>query len=447
MGVDEWISDGWTPDRARIALAVVSALPVAGFALWTDYFTRWTGTRSASGAGAPAPKTTIEPADVHRGLRDLRFGGLIAMAVQLLAFLAVSDLRRLAPLAGALAFLFALLAQAWIQGRAEAGFLRRLPAPERQAIAVKRTAAPWRAFLTLLGGAALQMGVVAVFCGGALVLGRVLGWPPEARATFVLAAAVLGMLGGIAANFLFADLHLKALFGARQATGAAEIDVAVAAARVFGRAGLRAPRVLVFDDSAGAPPNALTTARGPTLFFTESLHQRLRPDEIDAVLAHEAAHLKLGHLRARFLLTGGLVVAILIATLFLVIAAQLVLRDAPAAAAVGPLAGLLAFGLAMQMLGRQSRAQEFEADLHAVEGLGADAGALIRALRALEARPTVGAAEPEARVAGTHPPLTVRIALLEAYYERRLRAQAGADAAASSVAAPTDSDESERRAS
>lgn len=121
----------------------------------------------------------------------------------------------------------------------------------------------------------------------------------------------------------------------------------------------------------------------PTLFVSRSLVNLLTEEELKAVIYHEASHLLLGHMRKRFLWAFTLVLLSIIPVYSYLKFVELVWGDnANSVAWIGSLVVALAFQLFF--FRKQVRAQELEADAHAVVGLGASFEAFASALMKLD---------------------------------------------------------------
>ncbi|HEX9793551.1 MAG TPA: M48 family metalloprotease [Planctomycetota bacterium] len=133
------------------------------------------------------------------------------------------------------------------------------------------------------------------------------------------------------------------------------------------------PRVLHWP-TQGLFANAVAAGFGPwrCVLLSDRLQERLRDDEIQAVLAHEVAHLRRGH--ALSLLSGLLG--------FALAASVIVTALAPGSRdALWP--ALLALGVALVPFRSASRTFEMEADLDALAADPRHAGGLIGALTLL----------------------------------------------------------------
>lgn len=192
---------------------------------------------------------------------------------------------------------------------------------------------------------------------------------------------------------------------------------------LLARCGFRSGGLFVMDGSRrSAHGNAYFTGLGrqKRIVFFDTLLERLRPEEVEAVLAHELGHFHHRHVTQR-------IVLMLAAALgFLALLGQLI--DAPwflaglgvPVAAGNPAPGLLAFFLALPVftlfatpLGSLiSRRQEYEADHYAARHAGADhlIGALVR-LYADNAA-TLTPDPLHSLFHDTHPPAALRVARL-----------------------------------
>lgn len=192
------------------------------------------------------------------------------------------------------------------------------------------------------------------------------------------------------------------------------------------RCGFRSRGLYVMDGSKrSAHANAYFTGFGPAkrVVFFDTLLQKLSPDEIEAVLAHELGHFKRGHLPRRLLLSG--LVSLLGFALLGYLSGQLgfyvglgvqpnLVAPSNALAlllfvSVVPLASLFLTPLLSQL----SRRQEFEADAYACSH--ADRKDLANALVKLY-QDNASTLTPDPVYASfyySHPPAAERLARLE----------------------------------
>jgi Zn-dependent protease with chaperone function len=154
--------------------------------------------------------------------------------------------------------------------------------------------------------------------------------------------------------------------------------------RAFADSGVPLSRIQIIDETGTGSRNAFITgtgmgrgAFGRTLFIGLGLFEILDDSELHAVVLHEAAHVRLHHLRNRGLAALGLF--ILCSFWTVIPAAFLFPGDTGLLVAAFLMAGMAQ----MWLLGRVIHRQELEADREAVS-LGAGSDALARALVKLD---------------------------------------------------------------
>lgn len=172
----------------------------------------------------------------------------------------------------------------------------------------------------------------------------------------------LGVAAAVVAGFALAPWVLVLLAPTRRPESALR-------QRLRSTPGTPAPeRVRVVTGSRGEAVDAFAVGvlpGGEYVFVTEALLTTFDPDEVEAVLAHEAGHLGMGHLRRRCGAAG-------LAGLAWVGVVPAVGPLAAAGAAVGLLAAVIGLGVR----------QEYAADRYAAGRTGRDA--TLRALERLE---------------------------------------------------------------
>jgi len=239
---------------------------------------------------------------------------------------------------------------------------------------------------------------------GALVLvGQLLGG---------LGGAVVGLLLGLAlvgGSYWWSDRMALRAAGATL-IGEGEAPRLHAAVReLAGRAGMAMPRIAI---SPSPQPNAFATGRDQrhaVVCVTQGLLDRLPPEEVRGVLAHELAHV-----RNRDILIGSIAAAIATGISFIANMAMFAGMfggdddDAPNPLALLLLAVLAPVSATLMQLSL-SRSREFEADRMGAEILG-DPAPLARALARLEveARRTPMHVDPAHATAYIVNPLTGR---------------------------------------
>ena len=200
--------------------------------------------------------------------------------------------------------------------------------------------------------------------------------------------------------------------------------------QLLARCGFRASGLYVMDGSKrSAHGNAYFTGFGKSkrVVFFDTLLNRLSPDEIEAVLAHELGHFKLRHVLKRVAWSAGLSLA------FLALLAWLLTRpwfyaglgipaDLVATAMARPGVALALFTLALPVFtfvlsplsALYSRKHEFEADAFAVQH--ASGTSLVLALVKLyeDNAATLTPDPMHSAFYDSHPPAAIRIGRLQA---------------------------------
>lgn len=213
----------------------------------------------------------------------------------------------------------------------------------------------WTLRETVLQAVWQQVAILVPFLCLALLVPAVLNRQPGLVAAFIGAALV--------SRVFLVRFQLRSLDLAPHAVTTGELRDRVFALAV--RAGVKLRQLYIVPMARGRIANAFAV-RGGTVVLTDYLLAGLTRREMDAVLAHELAHLKRGHP------TKLLFVVALTAQLAFVLAYGL---GAPGAMALGAALGFLCFLAASQRFERQ-------ADLGAVELTG-DPEGLISALARL----------------------------------------------------------------
>ena len=198
--------------------------------------------------------------------------------------------------------------------------------------------------------------------------------------------------------------------------------------RLLARCGFTARGLFVMDGSRrSGHGNAYFTGFGKSkrIVFFDTLLERLAPDEIEAVLAHELGHFKCRHVLKRITWSGVMSIAFLALLAWLMTQAWFYVGlGIPAsllpAALARPGVALALFALVLPVFAfalspvaaLYSRRHEFEADAFAIES--ASAAALVRALVKLyEDNAATLTPDPlHSAFYDSHPPAAIRIARL-----------------------------------
>ena len=207
----------------------------------------------------------------------------------------------------------------------------------------------------------------------------------------------------------------------------ADVELKERIAHLLARCGFRAQGIMVMDGSRRSTHgNAYFTGFGKSkrIVFFDTLLGRLKPQEIEAILAHELGHFKLRHVlkRAAWMFGAGLAFFWLLSWIMVKpwFYASLGLTDASTAV------GLILFVIVVPpftfllqpLLSAYSRKHEFEADRYAARN--ASAGDLTAALVKLyKDNATTLTPDPvHSMFYDSHPPATARIAHLHAQAAR-----------------------------
>ena len=193
---------------------------------------------------------------------------------------------------------------------------------------------------------------------------------------------------------------------------------------LLARCGFTSKGLYVMDGSRrSSHGNAFFTGfgRAKRIVFFDTLLERLAPDEVEAVLAHELGHFRLRHVLKRMAWSAGLSLGLLALLAWLVAAPWFYEGLGVPASPDRPGVALVLFVLALPVFtfvlgplaSLYSRRHEFEADAFAARH--ASAGALVQALVKLyEDNASTLTPDPlYSAVYDSHPPAALRIARLQ----------------------------------
>lgn len=259
--------------------------------------------------------------------------------------------------------------------------------------------------------------------------------------------AVIALIFAAVTNFVsyyFSDKIVLTLYHAQPVTAAEAPRLVHAVARLAQKSGLPMPRVYVIPSLT---PNAFATGRNPqhaAVAATEGILRLLNDDELEAVMAHELAHV---HNRDILISTVAATLAGAIAMLASMVRWVTLFgglggrdeRDGPGNVFAALVMALLAPIIALLIQLAVSRAREFQADASGARMVGnplALASALRKIHHGITAYPMLPTPAREAsahlfiespfsggavvRLLSTHPPVEERIARLEAMAYGRL---------------------------
>jgi len=414
----------FSPEQAMQGLAVLSAIPVVLLALWADYFGHFIESQvKANPSFDRAPE-----------LVRVRSAGICAMVFQFVVFMTSIDVRRSYPTLTTLLFVGAIVVQAWIQASLDKKIRATMPTTaltpgsqneiDQQAI-LKGQQKPLDSlartlFWCAVGGAlyvSTVLGTVAVFTLAA----RMLHASSGVTTFVVILGAILGVLGGLGINFALGSFHLRQMLPTKALENA---ELSAVFDESFKRADLRSPSYWVIENdrvgqfnSSSAMVAGFKSGRGwfkPGLFVSRGAIRVLSRGELQAVVLHEVSHIKLGHLKKRMMFSFGLIVGTTFVATFFVLLAHFAFPSVTMTGIFGPVTALVSFFMTFRMLAQQSQVHELEADIYAIEKLGANLFDLTNALRKLS-----HANEPDTNPWSSHPPTESRIGALKVYFDRK----------------------------
>ncbi len=416
-------------DPAATALILLTAIPPVGILLFADYEERHLK-RLLLMQKLQQPQIAILE------LQKIRLLALMAQVFQVVLIFGSPLTRTRFPVVLNGASLLAVLIQAVTQIRLELWIHARAQKNAQTSVDLGMGKPSELLSRVARGGGAIALGCILYFASVLLALRVGLGIPRLLGVTdgspWVMAAAFVGgwsgILLGLVVNFSMAQAYLRWIFSPRAVR---EGVVAQSALDVFGRAGLAQPRVFVFEKMGGAPFTALVTTVPffqkrfrPAVFISQRLATQLTPEELHAVICHEAAHLQRRHLNRRLGYALAWIFGATAVSSALLVISVLVQRAsgmAPSALLPGVLLGVLAFVLTFRALGMQSQKQEREADEVALANLGADPEALAQAIVKVNLlqRGEEAGRRPSPALFATHPVISERLAWIRAWEEKQ----------------------------
>lgn len=128
--------------------------------------------------------------------------------------------------------------------------------------------------------------LLAALTGLFVAIGGMIGGQSGMMIAFLMA------LGMNAFAYWNSDKMVLSMYGAQQVDRRAAPGLYAIVERLSGRAGMPMPKVFIIDS---AQPNAFATGRSPehaSVAATTGLLDRLSPEEVEGVMAHELAHVK-----------------------------------------------------------------------------------------------------------------------------------------------------------
>lgn len=391
-------------------LAILTAIPVVGMALWLEYF--W-------GYIEEVKKEDPSEHDPADEAQKLRFASLTALILQLLLFLGSGETRKIYPMTATALFAVASFLHIWMQSKAE----RRL-LPEKKPTTDPSAQVGWafRAFLWSALGGVLYIGILLAAIRFSFILVSHFKVAAPWNAGVMLGGLILGILGGLGTSFALGPFQLRKMFPTSPLSDErirADIETC------FRENGLAVPGLWTVDLEGLQSHNVLLAGfrggRGifrPALFISKPLLTSVEPHELRAIILHEVSHLKMAHLKNRFVFTAGLIMAASMMSGALVFVSHLLLPSSGLAPFVGFASLIGTFLGAFRMMERQAWLQEIEADIHTIK-LGARIENLEGALQKLDQLNGV-TEKPETPGSkrGTHPSSRERMEIVRAYFAK-----------------------------
>lgn len=435
-------------------LFVLTAIPTVSFALWGDYFERYFDS-----------KVSEEP-DLDRTaeLRRVRAAGVWVTICQMTVFFTSTPIRREDPLFAYPLFLAAVLIQLGVQRGLETKIRdsikilgKELGKAFGNSKKLEQALAPdqslfWQAIRTFfwsLAAGMLYMAAISVSVFFFALLGVGTHAPELARLGLVLIGMGVGVIGGLGLNFALAAFFVRKMMSAQALPeGALQKEIQ----GIFNQSLTPQPDIWVINTPGFSFGSAMIAGfpKGkkpfrPGLFLTEELINNLTPLETEAVVLHEISHVKLQHLKKRFLFSCGLILCGSLFTGMAIMLSRGMGYPPQVQSTLGCIALIASFGSALMLLARQVKFQEITADVHSVEKLGAKIEHLASALRKLDKLAgNIGAPNDMGSRALSlgHPSTEFRIRLLEKYFFLKSQKQNAAQAASSVEKSAQDDDSS-----
>ena len=418
------------PQKALAGLAVLTAIPIVLFALWGDYFGRYLLARSKE-------EKDFEPAtEIYR----VRLTGLFALLAQMMLFFGSADIRKIYPYKTNLLFLGALVIQMIMQTWTE----RRLaPKMADGRPTVEPLGVVFRAFIWSVFGGVLYVGVMIAslyFFGAISVLLKATG----ALAVGLMAmGAVVGVVAGLGIGFALGPFQLRRMLPTYAMESSSLREMVESC---FIRAGVQVPSIWIVGHQGpaqvGMPQfsNAMIagfqSGRGlfrPGLFLARPLLDSLSPEELQAVVFHEISHIRLSHLKKRFIYSSGMILGTSLVAGLGIISTHVLMPGGELNGVFAFAVMLAAFMTTFRSLVRQNRFHEIEADIEAVR-VGATVEGLCEALRKLDRLNHIEASMPGQRsptLSGSgHPATEERIKIIRTFYASRDQASSDSGKAA-----------------
>lgn len=402
-------------------VAVLAAIPVVLFALWAEYFGRY------------LEEVTKKNPKYERGpeLSKVRMAGLFAVLFQFTLFLGSSEVRAEYPILANFIFAAAILLQGWIQSTAE----RKVRVPDTP-VPDERLGIAMRAFTWSIVAGLAYASVFMTVMSAFILIAKFSQLSSPWQLSLIAFGAVLGLLAGLGLNLAAGPIQVRKMFPTTPLT---DPDVEARLTASFALAGIPAPSYWVIELKSGEAATVLMagfqSGRGwfrPALFLSRGAMNALTPEELQTVALHEISHLKLQHLKKRFIFSSSLILAFVSLAGFIMISSHLLSAQVETLKFVGLGVVLAGFLVSLRLLQQQNRFHEVESDIFSIEKLGGKLEILASALRKLDrlnasGQENVASQNVAAALSGLGHPLTEkRIRLLENYFSKKTGAEKSA---------------------
>ena len=394
-------------DSEAKGLIVVTAILTVLYALWTEYFSQ----------SLDRAKEEKRELDKNAELSKLRMAGICMVFCQFGLFLSSSEVRTAHPLAANFSFIAAMLIQGILQARLERKIGRK---PEEAAADVKE------GLRALLWSSVAGLTYLAVLCTllfSSFFLAELTHASLVIKGTMVFAGAILGVVGGLGFNFALGGFFLRKTLPSVKLT---DVELERTLNERFADAGITPPGFWVIETNRTRFANAMIAGfpRGRGIFKAALLISRnvvsgLTPDEIQAVVRHEIAHITLEHLRKRFQLACMMILASTAASTLFVLVMNILIPGSQTL--LGIIAAVIASFYTFRTLAKQNYFHEIEADVHSIDHLGGnfeDYASALRKLAKLNGFQETNQTERVFAGAG-HPATENRIKITRNYLEKK----------------------------
>ena len=413
--------------------ALINAIPVLFYSIWASTFLEDleepAGAENDGGFDRLERDEKQDPATQRvESVRMIRIVYTFTLVGQILAYMICFEIAPLPHHLGWVLFVCGLLTQSQIKNALERR-VRKTEATESQHLGMTLKSLFFVVFM--LG---VYTAIVHVTALGFLSVAELLKFSKEAAVVSRIVGTFTGVFLAVFAAFALAPWYLRRLLPVTKLTDSATI---AALDQCFLSAGLVPPEFWLLELDNFGMHNALITGllngRGPlrpALFLSRSLVRDFPQAELHAVVLHEVSHLKLKHIRSRFLTTFfALVGSCILAALIIGVSIMLLSKEQM----ILPMlfAALLPAFSPYFVARTQVRRHELEADAYAVFSLGADLEALGSALKRIDKLNDLPSdrKDPTSVLSAetAHPTTELRISVLRAERVRRLGTPAAAD--------------------